>query len=421
MDFPKPPFFGPLERAVAMRYLVSRRGERFVSVIAGFSLAGISLGVMTLIVVMSVMNGFRVELLDRILGFNGHIGIYADGRPMSDYEELAAAVSAMPGVASAVPVVEGQVLMTAGAGGGSGAVVRGISPGDLGSVRLVASNVTAGSIADMGADGVAIGSGIARRFGLSPGGMLTLVSPDGAATAFGTVPRVKSYPVAAVFHAGMNEFDSSFVFMPMAAAQVFFQKPGAATQVEVVLVDPRDAGRIAAALARDLGGRGLRVLDWRESNNGFVAAMEVERNVMFLILSLIVVVAAFNVVSSLVMLVKDKTADIAVLRTVGATGGSVMRVFVAVGASVGIAGTAAGGIMGILLARNVDSRPHVAGGGNGPRAHEPGGLLPVEPAVGGRLGPGRLGAWHVVGAVVPGHALSQLARGAPGPGRGPAA
>jgi len=289
--------FGSFERAVAGRYLRARRGERFVSVIAGFSLVGIALGVATLIIVMSVMGGFQVDLLNRILGFNGHLGVYPTAGPMTDYQAVATKIRAVPGVISAVPVVDGQVLLTGGRGQSAGGLVRGTSPEDFRRLHAVSDNIRAGSLDDFkGEDAIAVGVGLAQKFGLAVGSSLTLVSPQGAATAFGSVPRVRAYDVVAIFQVGMNEYDTSFVFLPIAAAQIFFQQPGAASHIEVMVEDPQRVRDVGRAITAALPGAPIRVLDWQQSNNSFFAAVQVERNVMFLILTLIIVVAAFNVV-----------------------------------------------------------------------------------------------------------------------------
>ena len=346
--------FGPFERAVAGRYLRARRGERFVSVIAIFSLVGIALGVATLIIVMSVMGGFQVDLLNRILGFNGHLGVYAAGSPLTDYDATAARIRTIPGVVSTTPVVDGQVLLSVEGGQSAGALVRGIRQEDLKRMGAVADNVRAGSLDDFaGEDSVAVGVGLATKFGLRVGSTITLVSPQGASTAFGTIPRVRAYQVAAVFQVGMNEYDTSYVFLPLEAAQVFFQQPGAATQIEVTVADPQRVRDVTRGIAAALQGTPVRVVDWQASNNSFFAAVQVERNVMFLILTLIILVAAFNVVSSLIMMVKDKTRDIAVLRTIGAGRGAVMRIFLMCGASVGVTGTLAGVVLGVVFCWNI--------------------------------------------------------------------
>ena len=351
--------FGPFERAVAGRYLRARRGERFVSVIATFSLIGIALGVATLIIVMSVMGGFKVDLLNSILGLNGHLGIYAVGKPMSDYQALVEKIRAVPGVVSATPVVDGEALLSTARGGGIGGLVRGISAEDLRGLRAVSGNIRAGSLDDFkGDDAVAIGIGLAQRFDLPIGGELTLISPQGAATAFGTVPRVRAYKVVAIFQVGMNEYDTNYVFLPLKQAQIFFQHPNAATQIEVRVKDPLLVGEVARAIGAALAGLPIRIVDWRHSNDSFFAAVQVEQNVMFVILTLIILVAAFNVISSLIMMVKDKTRDIAVLRTIGAGRGAVMRIFLMCGASVGVTGTVLGTVLGIVFCLNINRLQH---------------------------------------------------------------
>ena len=348
--------FSSFERAVAGRYLRARRGERFVSVIAGFSLVGIALGVATLIIVMSVMGGFKVDLLSRILGFNGHLGVYGVGGKLENFDPLADRIRQLPDVVSVFPVVDGQVLLTNSRNDSAGGYVRGIRQQDLKAQPAVSEHVLSGSLdAFHGDDAIAIGVGMARRFGLGVGSQLTLVSPQGAATAFGTVPRVRAYTVRAIFQVGMNEYDSSYVFMPLDAAQVYFQTPDAASELEVMASDPDRVGQITRDIRRVAAGVPVTVVNWQQSNNSFFAAVQVEQNVMFLILTLIILVAAFNVVSSLIMMVKDKTRDIAVLRTLGAGRGSVMRIFLMCGASVGVTGTVLGTVLGVLFCRYIQT------------------------------------------------------------------
>jgi lipoprotein-releasing system permease protein len=351
--------FGAFERAVAARYLRSRKGERFVSVVAGFSLIGIALGVATLIIVMSVMNGFRQELLGRILGLNGHLGIYAAGAPLTGFDDIVKRVRGLPGVVGAMPVVEQQALLTTERGGALGGIVRGMRQSDLKSLHVVADNIRAGSLDDFqGDDAVAIGLGLAQRLGLGIGGKLTLVSPQGQATVIGTVPRIRAYSVVAIFQVGFNEADMSFVYLPLEAAQVFFRVPDAVTEIQVMVRDPDQVAAVNREIRDAYTGPPARVIDWTQSNNSLFAAVQVERNVMFLILTLIILVAAFNVISSLIMMVKDKTGDIAVLRTIGASSGAVMRIFLMCGASVGIAGTVAGALLGIVFCRNIETIRH---------------------------------------------------------------
>jgi lipoprotein-releasing system permease protein len=348
--------FGAFERAVAGRYLRARRGERFVSVIAIFSLVGIALGVATLIIVMSVMGGFKVDLLNRILGFNGHLGVYGSGAPLVHYEADAKTIAAIPGVVSATPVVDGQALLTDDRGTASGGIVRGISEAGLRGLHAVSDHIIAGSLDGFrGNDAIAIGVGLARKFGQTVGGEITLVSPQGAATAFGTVPRVKAYRIVAIFQVGMNEYDTGYVFLPMQAAQIFFMKPDQATQIEVRVDDPDHVAAISAQIRAALADEPIVVYDWQQNNNSFFAAVKVEQNVMFLILTLIILVAAFNVISSLIMMVKDKTRDIAVLRTLGAPRGSILRIFLMCGASVGVTGTLVGTLLGVVFCLNIQT------------------------------------------------------------------
>lgn len=348
--------FNPFERAVAFRYLRARKGERFVSVIAIFSLVGIALGVATLIIVMSVMNGFRQDLLGRILGLNGHLGVYGVERNITDYDAVTARIRAVPGVTSATPIVEGQVLLTSEQGGASGGLARGVRPADLRARGLVAQNIQVGSLDRFeGDDAIVIGTRLAQRLRITVGDRITLVSPQGRTTVFGTVPRVRAYTVVALFQVGMHEYDSSFVFLPMGAAQTFFQTGDAATQIEVFVADPTGVRAVSRAIRAALGDMPVRILDWQDANSSFFAAVQVERNVMFLILTLIILVAAFNIVSSLIMLVKDKGRDIAILRTMGATRGAILRIFLLCGASVGVVGTLAGFLIGIVFCANIEA------------------------------------------------------------------
>jgi lipoprotein-releasing system permease protein len=348
--------FGPFERAVAGRYLRARKGERFVSVIAIFSLVGIALGVATLIIVMSVMNGFRQDLLSRILGLNGDLGVFgAGGTQIVEYDAMAGTIRGIPGVINASPVFQGEVLLTGERGGAIGGVVRGISQTDLEAQRSVSSHMLAGSIDAMSGDNaVIVGSGLAQSLGLTVGSNITFVSPQGNATAIGTIPRIRAYKVVGIFNVGMQEYDATFAFMPMAAAQTFFSAPGKATQIEVTVQNPDEVGTVNRRIRAALPGAPIEVIDWQQSNDSFFEAVTVERNVMFLILTLIIVVAAFNVISSLIMMVKDKTRDIAVLRTLGAGRGAIMRIFLMAGASIGMTGTLIGFVLGVVFCANIE-------------------------------------------------------------------
>jgi lipoprotein-releasing system permease protein len=345
--------FGAFERMVAFRYLRARRQEGFVSVIAIFSLLGIALGVATLIIVMSVMNGFRADLLGRILGLNGHLGVYAQAGSLTDFDAEATKVSEVPGVAGVTPLIEGQVMATSEIGA-AGALVRGIRPEDLRRRPLVADHIVQGSLADFEDDGVAIGDRLARRLGVAVGGAITIISPQGTATAFGTMPRIKTYRVAALFDVGMYEYDNSFIFVPLEAAQLFFRLPEAVTSLEVFLADPDRVREDRRLIAAALGGH-VRIVDWQQANSSLFNAVEIERNVMFLILTLIIVVAAFNIISSMIMMVKDKGRDIAILRTMGASRGAVLRIFMLSGASIGVVGTVAGLLLGVAFTRNIEA------------------------------------------------------------------
>ncbi len=345
--------FSSVEWMIALRYMRARRAEGFISVIAGFSLMGIALGVATLIIVLSVMNGFRGELLDRILGLNGHIAVISTSGALSDYDPLAERVRMVDGVLSVTPLVEGQILATNG-GRSAGALVRGLTPEALAARSSIAGNIRLGSLSQFGAgDGVVMGSRLARTLGVRAGDKVTLVSPRGTVTAFGTVPRMQAYRVVATFEVGMFEFDSTFIFMPLEAAQQYFRLGDTVNQLEVFVEDPDAFLRQRFDIA-GVVGPGHRLFDWQQANSSFFNALQVERNVMFLILTLIILVAAFNIISSLIMLVKDKGAAIAILRTVGASRGMVMRVFFIVGTSIGVVGTITGAILGLLFSENIE-------------------------------------------------------------------
>jgi len=346
--------FSAFERMVAMRYLRARRQEGFISVIAGFSLLGIALGVATLIIVMSVMNGFRAELLGRILGLNGHITIYANRTPqIPDYEMVANRLRGLRNVVTVTPLVQGQALATAN-NVASFTLIHGMRLGDLRERPLISSNIQSGSLDDFVEDSVIIGYRMAQRMGLKVGDSITFINPQGNATVVGTIPRVKAYHVVGLFNVGMYEYDNSYVYMPFEAAQAFFHVPDGANAIEVVLDNPDRAGPIALVIGGIIGPD-FRVVDWQQANSSFFTAVQVERNVMFMILTLIILVAAFNIISSMIMLVKDKGRDIAILRTMGATRGMVMRIFFLSGASVGVIGTVAGVLLGVLFTLNIET------------------------------------------------------------------
>ena len=344
--------FAPIEWMIAWRYVRARRAEGFISVIAAFSFLGIMLGVGTLIIVLSVQNGLRAEFLKSVLGFNGHIAVTSVGENLTDYAALTERLRQTPGVVTVTPLIEGQILATH-KGRSSGAQVRGVSNADLQSRRLVADNIRAGSLADFnGRDAILIGTRMANALGATVGDKITLVSPNGTITAFGTVPRMQAYTIVGLFEVGHFQFDRSFIFMPLAAAQRYFRLDGAVTKIEIFVEDPDDLSGPRRAIENALGP-GQRLFDWQQVNHSFVNALQVQKNVMFLIVMLIILVAAFNIISSLIMLVKDKGSAIAILRTMGAPRGMIMRIFFIAGTSIGLAGTLVGTAGGLLITSNI--------------------------------------------------------------------
>ena len=346
--------FSRFEWMVALRYLRARRQEGFISIIAWFSLLGIALGVATLIIVMSVMNGFRQELLTRILGLNGHLSVYGQTNALANFDDLAKEIRTIKGVVSVTPMIEGQVMLTS-RGVARGGVVRAFRPEDLEKRNIISANIKRGSLTDFkGNNNIVMGERLAQKLGVRIGDKVTLISPKGTVTAFGSVPRLKAFKLVGTFNIGMFEYDSNFVFMTLQAAQIYFRLPGAVTNLEVFGDNPETAPALGKDILLKLTGK-ARVHDWQRANASFFNAIQVERNVMFLILTLIILVAAFNIISSMIMLVKDKGRDIAILRTMGATRGMIMRVFFLAGASVGIIGTLAGFILGLSFTNNIES------------------------------------------------------------------
>jgi lipoprotein-releasing system permease protein len=346
--------FSGFERMVAWRYLRSRRKETVISVIASISFLGSMRGVATLIVVMAVMNGFRAELLTRILGINGHLIVTPVDMPLEDYAAIADRINKVQGVKYAVPLIDGQVLAQGNVGSGTGALVRGIRGEDLGKISLVANNIKQGSLVgfDTG-EGVAIGTRMAENLGLVLGDSINLISPNGDATPFGTTPRMKAYPITAIFEVGMSEYDSSIIYMPFSEAQLYFNQEGKAQSIEIYVDNPDDVDALKPKI-EDAAQRQVFLTDWRQRNQTFFSALEVERNVMFMILTLIVLVAALNIISGLIMLVKDKGHDIAILRTMGATRGAILRIFLMTGAAIGVVGTIAGVALGTIVCLNIE-------------------------------------------------------------------
>ncbi len=346
--------FSRFEVMAAMRYLRPRRKEAFISIIAIISFLGIMLGVATLIIVMAVMNGFRSELIDKILGVNGHVVVQPVDARFTDYRDVSERIEKVPGVVSAFPLVEGQALGSGAVGGGSGVLLRGIRGKDILRVPGVAGTLDGrGSLDDFDtAGGVAIGEGLARKLGLFVGDRLTVVSPQGAITPMGTVPRIKAYPVVAIFKIGMAEYDASFVFMPLEEAQAYLNLGDEAQAIEIFIDDPETVDEMRP-LIEEAAARPSYSISWRDRNSVFFGLLALERNVMFVILTLIVFVAVLNIVSSLIMLVKDKGRDIAILRTMGATKGAVMRIFFMTGSLIGFFGTLAGLAIGTLFCMQI--------------------------------------------------------------------
>jgi lipoprotein-releasing system permease protein len=351
--------FAPFEWMLSLRYLRARRKEGFISVIALISFVGIMLGVANLIIVMAVMNGFRQELLEKILGLNGHLLIQPLESPLTDWQVVSERVSKVAGVRLAAPIVEGQALASSPFNA-SGVLVRGIRGADLAKLSSVASS-TKPEGALIGFDegqGILIGERLAKQLSLRVGDSITGVAPRGAVTPMGTTPRIKAYKIAGVFEIGMSEYDAAFVFMPLPEAQAYFNRAGDVTAIEIYTDNPDRVDDSFRKLIHDAAGRPIYMIDWRTRNATFFNALQVERNVMFLILTLIVLVAALNIVSGLFMLVKDKSSDVAILRTMGATQGAIMRVFLITGASIGVVGTVAGFVLGTIFCLNAESIRH---------------------------------------------------------------
>ncbi|HXA38585.1 MAG TPA: lipoprotein-releasing ABC transporter permease subunit [Phenylobacterium sp.] len=350
--------FGLWERMLAGRYLRAKRSEGGVALISIISFTGVTLAVAILIIVMSVMNGFRAELLGKILGFNGHVfvtGGLLDNARMRD--AAVEKIAKVPGVTQAFPVIDAQAIAL-GPSQVTGAMVRGLSPKDLAATRIVAGNLTSGDIKGFGqgpygGDMVVVGARLADQLGVRPGDNITLISPSGGATAFGGTPLQKAYVVGATFTAGMSQYDQAYIFMPLEQAQLFFGREGTVDAIEIRVADPDKAPALKAAIGRAAGPTAL-VADWTQRDASYWGALKVERNVMRLILMMLVVIAAMNIISGLVMLVKNKGRDIAILRTIGAGQGSIMRIFFMAGAAIGAAGTLAGLALGVLISVYID-------------------------------------------------------------------
>ena len=351
---PRTGIFAPFEWMIAARYLRAKRQESFISVISLFSLIGIALGVATLIIVMSVMNGFRVELLRSILGLSGHITVQSQMGNLADYDAVTARIKTITGVTRAVPIVDGQVMASQN-GANAGVLVRGIRRGDLANVEVLVEKLSPRALQYFeGDESVIIGQGLANKLGLRLGGDITLISPRGNVTPFGTTPRIKTYHVIGTFRIGNTLYDNNYIFMPLGEAQLYFNTGDAVNGIELMVRDPEADLALVPDIQKAAGPQ-TRLVTWQQLNNTVLQALEVESSTMFLILSLIILVATLNIVSGLIMLVKDKSGDIAILRTMGATRGAMMRVFFIAGASIGVVGTIIGLVIGLLFCTYIEN------------------------------------------------------------------
>ena len=373
--------FSRFEFMVAWRYLRARRKDRFVSVIAALTLSGIALGVATLIVVTSVMNGFNAEIVSKLLGLNGHFAAYPIEARFTDYEDAVKDLERVSGVVAAIPYVEGQALASGPRSDSTGVIVRGSTLQSIEKLTLLHDGAVLGQWDgwDTG-NGVAIGKRLAEKLGVNIGDPVTLVTPDGPQTTNGRTPQIRSYPVRIIFDLGMTEFDSFYLYLPLQPAQDYFNmfdrvlKPGVApppseatdeakeaaydrtyrvTAIELFIDDPSAITPMRLKIGQEIE-RPLVLSDWQQQHQNFFDALQTQGTVMFVILSMIIVVAAFNIISSLIMLVKDKGTDIAVLRTMGATRGAIMRIFGIAGVAIGVAGTGIGVVLGLLIAANAE-------------------------------------------------------------------
>lgn len=346
--------FSKFERLTAWRYLRAKRKEGFISVITGFAFTGIALGVATLIIVMSVMNGFKAELLNRILGINGHISIVSSaGFPFNNYKKAVKDLESIDGIEMALPLIEKQLLISSSRGA-EGAMVRGIEKEDILKKKVMRDGFAQIDMESFTGDVVVLGDKLANKLGVFVGDEITLISPNGKVTAFGSVPRIKSYLVIGTFSMGMYEYDANYVFMPLTAAQKYFGLKNSASIIDVSLKDEKQLPAMRSLIERSVS-LDAYVYDWKQTNSAFFNAIDVERNVMFLILMLIILVAAFNIITGLIMLVKDKSRDVAVLRTMGATKGMIMRIFFLDGAFIGFVGTGIGVALGLLFCHNIEN------------------------------------------------------------------
>jgi lipoprotein-releasing system permease protein len=355
------------ERAIAKRYLLPIKGEGFIFVVAAFSVGAVALGVAALIIVMSVMNGFRAELFDKIVGLNGHAIVQGYEGRLPDWQRIADSARKLPGVTSATPMIA-QPLMASANGRVEGVVVRGMRTEDIRGNSVMAENIKSGNLADItpGSGRVAIGSRLAETLGAYPGMQISLISPEGRSTVVGTVPRIVSYTVAAVFEVGVYDYDKQFIIMPIRDAQDLLLMGDEVGMIEVQTDDPDNVRQILAPLQPQLQGKGVLV-DWQQMNSALFEALDLERTVMFIVVSIIVLVASFNIASSLIMLVKTKTRDIAILRTMGASRGSILRIFMTIGLAIGLVGILIGltlGALGLFFRQGVVNLVQTLSGAN---------------------------------------------------------
>ncbi|WP_321391514.1 lipoprotein-releasing ABC transporter permease subunit [Emcibacter sp.] len=350
--------FQSFEWVLAFRYLRLKGHEGFISVIAIFSLVGIFLGVAALIITMSVMGGFREELLGKVIGFKGHLLYQPVGGKVADYDESVRLLSSVQNVVHVDPIIEGQVMASFG-DYATGAIVRGMRPEDLKERPLIADNIVEGSLDDFGTGehDLAVGVRLAENYGLKIGSLVTLITPKGRVTPFGTVPRLSSYVIKAIFEVGEYNYDSGYFFMPLDQAQKYFKYGDTVQYLEITLTHPDLINETYPYVDQRLKATGHlgRLIDWRVLNRSFFNALQIERNVMFIILTLIILVAVFNVISTMIMLVRSKNKDIAILRTMGASRSSILKVFFIAGSIIGIFGTLLGVLAGIFIAKNLQA------------------------------------------------------------------
>jgi lipoprotein-releasing system permease protein len=366
--------FGLWERAIAFRYLLAVRKSGGVALVTIFAFVGIAMAVFALITVMSVMNGFRSELLDRLLGFNGHAYVAGGILGSPDRDAAVDRIRKVPGVVRVTPMIQGQVIVM-GPAQITGAIVRGVSPADVKATAIIADNIKRGSLdgygqGDYGGDLILIGDRMAAALGVSPGDPVTLISPTGATTAFGQSVNQKDYTVGGVFSVGMSEFDQAFIYMPLEQAQLFFGREGSVDKIEIMLESADEAIGMKPALTRAAGPAAL-VFDWTQENESFFNALQIERSAMRLILMILVAITTLNIIAGLVMMVQNKRRDIGILRTVGASQGAIMRIFFMAGSLIGVLGAATGLVLGVVVCLNIETIQKLVEGVTGAQVFNP--------------------------------------------------